>query len=301
MNVLITGGAGFVGKKLTEKLGKDNILTILDRNVKNLPEKSGVRYVDADLSASGEWQKLIPEQDVIINLAGATIFKRWSKKTKAAIYSSRIQTTRNLVDALKGKKPKKKITLISTSAAGYYGFHEDEKIDESWGPGNDFLATVARDWEKEAYRAEEYGVRVITCRFGIVLGKNGGALGIMLPIFRSFFGGKLGKGNQWFSWIHEQDLMDIFIFLVQNKKISGPVNCTSPGPVRNSELTKVIQDLLNRPSLVPFIPAFSLRLVLGEFGNLILKGQRAMPGKLLDSGYRFAYPEITGALKQIIL
>ncbi len=300
MKILLAGGSGFVGTSLTKELSRNNSITVVDRNVP-APDRNSenIRYVASDLSKPGEWQALIPEQDVIINLAGATIFKKWDSNTKKIIYDSRILTTRNIADALKGGK-RKKVRILSTSAMGYYGFHGDEIIDESFPPGTDFLAGVASDWEKEANRAVEFGATVVNCRFGIVLGKNGGALGTMLPLFRHYLGSRLGSGKQWFPWIHEKDLVGIYLFLIKNRSLAGPVNCTSPNPVTNRELTEGIKKALKKPSLIPFVPSFAIKILMGEFGNLILEGQRGIPKKLADHGYTFLFPTLEEALKDII-
>ncbi|HQH17842.1 MAG TPA: TIGR01777 family oxidoreductase, partial [Smithella sp.] len=189
---------------------------------------------------------------------------------------------------------------FSTSAVGYYGFHQDEELTESSPAGTDFLARLARDWESEAMNAQTKGARVVITRFGIVLGKDGGALGQMIPLFKFFLGGPLGSGRQWFSWVHMQDLVEAFIFLLGKKEISGPVNLCSPEPVRNKELGSAIGRVLHRPSFMP-APGFMIKLILGEFGSVLLEGQRVIPEKLLDAGYQFRYPGIDEALKNIVL
>ena len=211
--------------------------------------------------------------------------------------SSRILTTRNLVEALPEKSDH--ITFFSTSAVGYYGFHEDEELSETSPSGTDFLARLADDWESEALKAQTKGARVIMTRFGIVLGKNGGALGQMIPLFKLFLGGPLGSGRQWFSWIHMRDLAEAFIFLFQHQKISGAVNLCAPHPVRNKELGVAIGRVLHRPSFMP-APGFMIKLILGEFGSILLKGQRVIPRRLLDAGFQFQYSGIDEALKDII-
>ena len=189
--------------------------------------------------------------------------------------------------------------FFSTSAVGYYGFHEDEELTESSPAGGDFLARLASDWEAEAMRAKEKGARVVITRFGIVLGPNGGALGQMIPLFKFFLGGPLGSGRQWFSWVHLQDLTAAFLFLIGHPEISGAVNLCAPQPVRNRELGNAIGRVLHRPSFLP-APGFMIEIILGEFGSVLLKGQRVIPRRLLDAGFRFSYPEIDEALHSII-
>jgi uncharacterized protein (TIGR01777 family) len=234
----------------------------------------------------------------IINLAGTSLFSRWTPEKKKAIRESRISTTRNLVDAIE-PTGEKDLVLLSTSGAGYYGSHGDEVLTEESPPGDDFLARVAIEWENEALKAEEKGARVVTTRFGIVLGEKGGALSQMMSIFRRYLGGPLGSGDQWFSWIHMEDLLRAFLFLMDHPEISGPVNFTSPNPIRNRELAEALGKAMHRPSFLP-APGFMLKLILGEFGSVLLEGQRAIPKKLLDSGYAFLYPEIEGALRSLI-
>jgi uncharacterized protein (TIGR01777 family) len=212
------------------------------------------------------------------------------------MYDSRILTTRNVVDAIPANKG---ALLCSTSAVGYYGFRDDEELTEEDGPGNDFLARLAADWEREALKAAAKGVRVTITRFGLVLGKTGGVLGQMIPLFRKFIGGPLGSGKQWFSWIHMDDLLSAFLFVFNKNNIHGPVNFCAPNPVRNRDLAKALGEVLKRPSLFR-TPAFALRLVLGEFGSVVLEGQRVIPSRLLKHGFAFRYPEIRGALRQVV-
>jgi len=298
MKFFITGGTGFVGKGLTQRLKEaGHEVTLLTRSLSKFgshpPE---ISLVEGDPTRKGEWQKFVREHDVVINLAGASIFSRWTAEMKRVLRESRILTTQNLVETLEGSRVK---TFFSASAVGYYGFHEDEELTELSTPGNDFLAQLASDWEKEARKAEEYGIRVVLTRFGIVLGEEGGALGQMIPMFKKYLGGPLGGGRQWFSWIHRDDLTQAFLFLLEKRETSGPVNFTAPNPVRNRDLAEALGKVLNRPAGLP-APGFMLRLVLGEFGSILLKGQKVIPQKLLQSGFPFRYPTITEALEEIL-
>jgi uncharacterized protein (TIGR01777 family) len=244
----------------------------------------------------GQWQEEIQKHETIVNLAGASIFKRWSERSKKVMYDSRILTTRNLVEPLDAGG---NALLCSTSAVGYYGFRGDEEITEEGLPGDDFLARLCCDWEKEASKAEDKGVRVVMPRFGIVLGKTGGALGQMIPAFKAFVGGPLGSGAQWFSWIHMDDLLSALLAVVDNGNLAGPVNFCSPNPVRNKELAKALGEALSRPAFLK-APGFMIRIMLGEFGDVLLEGQRVVPEKLLKSGLVFQYPEIRAALQEVI-
>jgi uncharacterized protein len=299
MNVFMTGGTGFVGTYLTKRLlAEGHKVTILTQSLGSAALKlSGLAYVDGNPTIKGQWQDAVKEHDVIINLAGASIFSRWTPEQKKILLESRIETTRNLVSALPDNA--KDITFFSTSAVGYYGFHEDEELTENMPAGNDFLARLAYDWEQEALRAKDKGARVIITRFGIVLGKNGGALGQMIPMFKYFLGGPLGNGRQWFSWVHMHDLAEAFIFLLQHQKINGAVNLCSPQPLRNIDLGRSIGKILRRPSFIP-APGFMIKLILGEFGSVLLKGQRVIPRRLLDAGFQFRYANIEEALRSII-
>ena len=300
MKVFMTGGTGFVGTYLTKKLiAGGHQVTILTQPLGSAALKlSGLTYVDGNPTIKGLWQDFVKEHDVIINLAGASIFSRWTPQQKKILQESRIETTRNLVLALPDNA--KDITFFSTSAVGYYGFHEDEELIESMPAGNDFLARLAYDWEQEALRAKDKGARVVITRFGIVLGKNGGALGQMIPLFKYFLGGPLGSGRQWFSWVHMDDLAEAFIFLLKHTEINGAVNLCSPQPLRNVDLGRAIGKILHRPSFMPS-PGFMIKLILGEFGSVLLKGQRVIPRRLLDAGFQFKYPNIEEALRGIIL
>ncbi len=299
MKIFITGGGGFVGTALAEKLSSRNEVTLADIGFRSKLNGNSLHYIETDLQQRGEWQNALKEQDAVINLAGVPIFSRWTKSLKRKIYESRITITRNIVETLKDQKGKKSVTLLSTSAIGYYGFHEDEMIDESFSGGKDFLAHVAGDWEAEANRASEWGVRVVNCRFGVVLGRGSGALKAMEPVYRFFLGSRLGNGRQWFSWIHQEDLAGSLLFLLEKRDISGPVNCTAPNPVRNSTLNREMLRVFRRPPLLPFTPGFLIRIVLGEMGNIVLKGQRAVPALLLQKGYRFSFPDLGDALNNI--
>ncbi len=292
------GGTGFVGRELTSRFVREgHEIVVVTRSVKGSRETpKGISYLQGDPTQRGPWQKAVPKCDVIVNLAGASIFSRWSEEYKELIRESRILTTRNIVEAI---PPEKEITLFSTSAVGYYGFHRDQELDEGSPPGDDFLARVAMEWEREALKANEKGARVVITRFGIVLGESGGALGQMIPIFKKYIGGPIGSGRQWFSWIHIRDLAEAFVFLIKHPEVSGPVNVCSPYPVKNRDLAKALGKALHRPSFLP-APGFMVKLVLGEFGSVILDGQRVLPRNLLEHGFVFQYPDIDKALQSII-
>lgn len=301
MRIFITGGTGFVGSALVEALVERGFsVTILTRRAS--AQKKGHEatcVVEGDARKSGEWQDLLLDHDVVINLAGATIFQRWNDRQKEIIRESRVLTTQQIVTAL-SLNPEKKIDLINASAVGYYGYHGDELIDEGVSSGMDFLASVCREWEAVALKAKTHGSRVVLCRFGVVLGKQGGALQKLLRLFRWGLGARLGTGKQWFSWIHERDLVRIIIYLLENRDREGPVNCTSPEPVRNEDLTRCLGKALKRPIVMPPVPGFVLRIALGGFSETLLKGQRVIPKALNDDGFSFEYPVLERALQDIV-
>jgi len=301
MKVFMTGGTGFVGTTLTrELLEQGHQVTILTRKIgmnRTLPR--GASFLEGDPIKRGEWQKAVPQHEVIVNLAGASIFRRWNQETKKVIRDSRILTTTNLVEALSDGGGKE-TTLLSTSAVGYYGFHGDEELDEDSPPGDDFLASVTQDWETAALKAEALNVRVVICRLGIVLGKNGGALRELIPIFQKGLGSTLGSGKQWFSWIHEMELGGIYLFLIANNELSGPFNCAAPEPVRNKDLTQALGKALGKLTLMPAVPGFIIKLIKGEFGTVLLRGQRVHPKKLLEAGFRFRFSRIYKALNDLL-
>lgn len=299
MKVFITGGTGFLGAALTEALlAEGHSVTILSRSSRNRSLRLGLAYCEGNPTKAGPWQEKVADHDALINLAGASIFRTWNEKNKEAIRSSRILTTRNLVDAI--GQARKDMTLLNGSAIGYYGFREDGALDENSPGGDDFLAGVVQDWEAEARRAEEFNTRVVLCRIGVILGRDGGALSKMLSVFKWGLGSPLGSGMQWFSWISLHDLVNAFLYLLENKAISGPVNCTAPHPVTNREMTQALGKALHRPTILPPVPAFVIRGLLGEFSDVFVKGQKVIPRKLQENGFVFEYPEIEAAFAHLV-
>ena len=294
MKILITGGTGFIGTPLGLELrNSKHTVVVTTRRQSDSEEK--LTWNPPDLISSD----VISKFDAVINLAGEPIAPgRWTKERKELILTSRISTTRALVDSIKNAKKKPK-ALISASAIGYYGAHGDEHLTEDTAPANDFLADVCKQWEAEAFRAKEFGVRVVVVRIGGVLESDGGALPQMMVPFKFFAGGPFGSGRQWFSWIHRDDVVGIIKYALDNDKISGPVNATAPNPVTNTEFSAALGKALKRPSWLA-VPGFILRLTLGELGNVLLTGQRVFPEKALKAGYQFKYTEVKDALKAII-
>ncbi len=297
MRIFITGGTGFVGTHLTGKLLErgDDVTVVSFTGKKHLEDHPALHIIKGDTTKEGEWQKGLGEYDVIINLTGRSIFKFWSESYKEQIYSSRILTTRNVVQALPENSDS---ILLSASAVGYYGERGDDEVDENAGPGSDFLARVGKDWENEAFEARKKGVRVATTRFGVVLGKGGGALETMETPFKAGLGGTIGSGRQWFSWIHIDDLAAALLFLMDGSGLDGPFNVTSPGSVRQKDFAKKLGRALHRPTIIP-VPSFVLKTLGGEFGQMLLQGQKVVPRKLLEHGFVFQYPQLEGAFQDI--
>ena len=239
----------------------------------------------------------VAQHDWIINFAGSSISTKWTEENKRMLYDSRVLTTKNLVAALSGGDRHQ--LLCSTSAPGYYGPRGEEELIEASPSGQDFLAKLAQYWEFEALKAQDLGIRTVICRFGIVLGKGGGMLGELVPIFKKFVGGPVGNGQQWLSWIHQQDLVRAYLFLLEQPDLVGPVNFTSPNPVRNRDFAKALGRALSRPAFMA-APAFMMRLVLGEFAEAFLTGQKILPEKLLAAGFQFLYPTIDQALQHLL-
>ncbi len=301
MKVFITGGTGFVGRALAQALvsGGHSVSVLSRRAGPDGGMPGGVTFVRGDPTARGQWQEVAAGHDAIVNLAGRSIFTRWTADVKRDIRESRVSITANVVDAI-SRSGGRHIALVNASAVGYYGFHGDETLDESSGAGSDFLATVARDWEDTAMKAEGLGVRVVICRFGIVLGKRGGALSQMLKTYRRLPVSPLGSGRQWFSWIHLADLCEALKFLLERDEAQGPFNCTAPAAVRNRDFVKALAHGMGRRVFPLGVPSFALRLTLGEFGGMLLEGQRVVPRNLLDAGFEFIYPDIEAALEDLL-
>ncbi len=301
MKVFITGGTGFVGRALCRALVESghqvSLLTRSARAARGLPPQ--VDIVEGDPTRPGPWQEAVPGHQGVVNLAGASIFGRWTKRYQELILSSRVLSTRHLALALAHRPGGEDTVLVSASAVGYYGFCDDRELDESAPAGDDFLARVCRRWEQEALAARESGVRVVTARLGIVLGPGGGALTRMLPGFRLGLGGPLGSGRQWFSWIHLADLVRAMVLCLEQSHLAGAVNCTAPEPVRNRDLARTLGRVLGRPAFLP-LPGPLLRLVLGKMGSVLLEGQRVLPAALERAGFVFSFPSLELALADIL-
>jgi hypothetical protein len=289
---MITGGTGFIGSALSKFfIQKGYLTTILSRHC---PALSSVRIIK-----SIEQINVDEKIDIIINLAGAPINKKWTNSYKEVLIDSRLEITKNLILLIKSLKTKPNL-LISASAIGYYGNQSNNYIDENSLYINDFTHKLCNLWELEAKKAEKLGVRTCITRLGVVLGKNGGALEEMLPIFRLGLGAKIGSGKQFFSWVHIDDIIGAFNFLIKDKTQKEIYNLTSPNPVTNYRFTKELGKMINRPTVLT-IPKFVIKMIFGEMGDkLLLNGSAVYPKKLLDSGYEFQFKTIEASLENIL-
>ncbi len=301
MKAAIVGATGFIGVPLCHELKQDGWkVTVLARNANSAEKALGPGYNIVSWTPDMDIPKgTLEDADVVINLAGESIGKgRWTNEKKKKILESRINTTSKLVDAIK-RLDKRPGVLINASAVGYYGPRGDETLCENEKVGNDFLAGVCKAWEEESLKAKRLRVRVVPIRIGVVLG-DGGVLRRMITPFKLFAGGNLGSGKQWFSWIHRDDLIGIIKYVARKQSINGPVNATSPRPVTIGEFTKALGRVLHRPSWFP-IPGAFLKMGLGEASVMVLKGQRVLPCKLLESGYEFKFESLEDALKNVLI
>jgi len=301
MKILVTGSTGLVGTALVSALARGgNTVCRLMRPQSKSPASSKDGFDVAWNPATGELGGAGVGTDTVVNLAGASIAGgRWTKERKELLRTSRIDTTRALVNALAKMSARPRV-LVSATAIGYYGDRGDELLTEESQAGTDFLAGLAQEWEAEARKAEALGIRVVLARFGIILAKQGGALPKMMLPFKFGAGGKLGSGKQWMSWVMLEDVVGILKFALENSSVRGAVNVVAPQPVQNAEFTKVLAKAMHRPALFP-APAFALRLALGEMADaLLLSSQRVQPQVLETFGYRFLHSELSGALNAVL-
>ena len=298
--IVIFGGSGFLGKRLIDALKNNFQIVVASRNadaVLNLKDKN--IKIEQYSDNVNSYTDIIEGSQTVVNFAGASIAdKRWSSEYKKIVYDSRVRTTSLISEAIKNCN-NKPYTFVSTSATGVYGNRGDELLYEDSVTGNDFLADLCKDWEKEALKTVQYGVRTVCIRTGVVLDKKDGAFRKMSQPFKFFVGGALGSGKQYIPWIHVNDIINIYREAIINISLNGIVNGTAPNPVTNIEFSKVLGKVLNRPSIFK-VPEFALKLIAGEFAEFLLGGQRAMPKKLLDLGFRFEYKEIMAAVENIL-
>ena len=297
MNIVIAGASGFVGTALSRFLLKagHQVAGLGTRASHPLQGNTAFAWIAADTTRPGSWQDAVRKADAVVNLAGRTIARRWTRAYKATIVDSRIRTTGNIVEAMRGRGQ----ILVSTSAVGYYGDRGEEILNEDSPPADDFLGRLAVEWENTARQAETQGARVAIMRFGVVLGVGGGALAQMQPAFRRFAGGPIGGGRQWFPWIHMADLLSAVQFLIDHQTAQGPYNFCAPGVVRQKAFAEALGAALGRPAVMP-APAAVLRLVMGEMAGILLASQRVAPERLMAEGFDFRFPDVGPALADLV-
>lgn len=295
-NILITGGTGFIGGYLTEELMRQgHFLSIVTRSPKKYSEEqaSNQKFISWD-----DLDDVMNSMDIVINLAGENLFGRWNEEIKERIYNSRINATRNVVDAIE-KADSPPSLLISASGVSIYGDHGDAVVDEDTPAADNFLAQTCVDWEAEAKRAEQFGVRVAIPRIGPVLERDGGLVSIMKLPFALFLGGPVGSGDQYIPWIHMTDMCNALLFPMENEDFSGPYNANSPTPETMSNFTHIFGSVMNRPSFFK-VPSFAVKLVLGEGSQPALESLRVQPKKLQQAGFTFEFEDLEAALADIL-
>ena len=305
MKVAVTGATGFVGSRLVARLQQagEQIL-VLTRNPARAERLfpadvfPGVTISAYQPLQSGDWQSQIAGCDGVVNLAGAPIAEsRWTPERKQEILESRTVGTQKIVEAI-AQASVKPTVLVNSSAIGYYGTSETAAFDETSPAGTDFLAQVCRDWEAEAEKVKAYGTRLVILRTGVVVGQGGAVAKMLLP-FQLFAGGTLGTGQQWFSWIHLDDLVSLIVQALHQPSLEGVLNATAPQPVKMAELCRALGEVLNRPSWLP-VPAFALEALLGDAAKVVLEGQRVLPKRTQAAGFTFQYSSIKPALQAVL-
>ena len=297
MKVAITGGSGFVGQELTKQLSeRGHEVYILTRSDKT---SDGPAHMVKWLTEEERPEQFLDGIDAWINLAGASINEvRWTEAQKQKIHDSRMEATDEVIRIIQEVNNKPSV-LVNASAIGIYPASEHASYTEqSKERASDFLSKTVQDWEKKAFMAKQFGLRVAAGRFGIVLGKDQGALPLMALPYKMGVGGKIGTGTQWVSWVHVSDVAKAIIYVVENNEIDGPFNVTSPDPKQMTDFGKILGKVLHRPHWMP-VPSIALKLALGDKSQLVLEGQRVMPEKLLMHGFKFTYPELSKALENI--
>ncbi|HEU4382711.1 MAG TPA: TIGR01777 family oxidoreductase [Anaeromyxobacteraceae bacterium] len=296
MRVFVTGATGLIGRALCRSLleGGHSVLALSRRAApQGLP--AGAEPVQGDPAAPGRWQEALAGCDACLNLAGEPVAAgRWTRARKQAIRDSRVLATRNVAAVVAERGP---AVLVNASAIGYYGPRGDEALDESAPPGSDFLSRTCVEWEGAAAPAAKRA-RVVLARTGLVLAREGGALPRMALPFKLFAGGPIGDGSFWQSWVHLADEVGLLAWALREERLAGPLNATAPAPVRNRDLARALGRALHRPSFLP-APALAVRVLIGEMAEVAVTGQRVLPARALDLGYRFRYSEVEAALRDL--
>lgn len=302
MRVVVAGGTGFIGRALcAELLQAGHEVTVLTRNPSQAASRlpTGAKAVQWLSGSQDGLSEVLSGVDAVVNLAGESIAaQRWNDEFKQRLVSSRLDTTRAIVQGILQASPRPGV-LVNASAVGIYGHRGEEELHEASPPGTGFLADLAVRWEQAAEQAREAGVRVVKLRIGIVLGEGGGALDKMLLPFRLFVGGPLGNGRQWFPWVHLLDVTGLTQHALLHEQLDGAVNVVAPGIVRMADFCKALGKVIGRPSWLP-VPGFALRLAAGELGETLLWSQRVVPQAALQAGYSFRYPQLEDALRSLL-
>lgn len=300
MNVLIAGGSGLIGSSLTQALLQaGNKVWILSRSPERVRLPAGAQAVGWDAATTQGWGEWIEHVDAMVNLTGENLGAgRWTATRRARFYSSRVDSGKAILAAIAQAASKPKV-LIQSSAIGYYGNGGDRELDESSPAGSDSLAQLCVDWENSTRAVEELGVRRVVIRTGVALAPDAEVFKRLSLPFRLFVGGPVGSGRQWLAWIHMTDVIAAIQFLIENPAAQGPYNLTAPQPVRNADFGRLLARVMRRPYWMP-VPAFALKLVLGEMSRLVLDGQRAVPRRLLEAGYPFRYSQLETALHSLL-
>ena len=301
MRVVIAGGSGLIGRAFTRHLcAQGYAVVVLSRRperVDDLPDGAEAAYWDG--SSSQGWEEHADGAHAVVNLAGEGIAnKRWTYAQKRRLSESRLQSTNGVVAAIQAAADKPAV-LLQASAVGYYGNTSDEEVDERHAPGTDFLADLSQEWEHASHAVEMLSTRRVLLRFGVILSTDGGMLPRVAPPFRFFVGGAMGSGRQWVPWIHIEDVVRALEFLLTQEGLSGPVNVCAPEPVQFADFAGALGNSLRRPARFR-VPAWALRLAMGEMADVVLHGQRTVPTRLLEAGFDFRYPAVEGALDALL-
>lgn len=295
--VLVTGGTGFIGTALCRRLLDDGVrVSVLTRN-----RERARRHFQNQVAAFEHLGEIEAKDapDVIVNLAGQNLgAKRWNEQTKRDMIASRVNTTRQVVDYIAHAEIRPKL-LISGSAVGYYGARGDEELTEDAPAGDEYQSRLCVEWEQAAHDAETYGVRLCISRTGVVIGRGGGMLAGLTPMFRRGLGAIAGSGNQWVSWVHLEDLVALFLRFMHDETLVGPFNNTAPIPATNRELSGSIGHALHRPVLLR-TPGWMLRILYGEMAHLYVTGQKVIPARHLQRDYDYQYPDIESAVREAL-